>query len=553
MKKLAVKKDEGLAEVIDRVLDEPSKEVLVVVPKGSALGKSPRNFNILKNEAELGGKKIFVESSDEEMVALAKRAGIETEPRTGVVDIIPARAHEEDEPKRHSRKTVKLSVEASEEVEPVQPLAGPVEEKIAEETAEEEKTFFAGADRFFKPRKIEEVARDGDDEEGGRGSRGGKRFAIIVGIVVAIAVIFYGVTALFGRADITINFKKTPWQYQGAFTADKAASSITAASGAAANTVLPAQLFTIPKNATQLFPASANQTVSIKAQGTLTIYNAYSSAAQQLVATTRFVTPDGKIFRLVATVTVPGAQVTNGQIVPSSINAQVIADKPGPDYNVGAIAKLTVPGFQGTPKYDGFYGALAAGTTGGFTGQKAVPTAADITAAKAKMTTVLQSGLQAGLANTYPSNFKILDGATNVAITKLTVNTSTDANGNFSVFGEATLQAIGFDEGAFKQYLLTLAQATEPSSTFTSLTLNYSNVKPDFKNGKVSFSLAGQGELEPAFSADAFKASIQGGSVSDARTMIAALPQLQDGSISVWPAWVWNIPGDANKIAISVN
>ena len=65
--------------------------------------------------------------------------------------------------------------------------------------------------------------------------------------------------------------------------------------------------------------------MSQKAQGTLTIYNAYSSAPQTLVATTRFVTPDGKIFRLTNEVTVPGAKITNGQIVPSSINAPIAA------------------------------------------------------------------------------------------------------------------------------------------------------------------------------------------------------------------------------------
>ena len=102
------------------------------------------------------------------------------------------------------------------------------------------------------------------------------------------------------------------------------------------------------------------------------------------MATTRFVTPDGKLFRLVSSVTVPGAQVTNGQIVPSSIDAPVAADQPGDAYNVGPVNKLTIPGFQGSPKYNAFYGQLASGTSGGFVGTKAVPTAADITSGKDK-------------------------------------------------------------------------------------------------------------------------------------------------------------------------
>jgi hypothetical protein len=567
VKKIIVKKDESLAEIIDRVLDEPGKEVTVVIPKGSPLGKSVRNFHLLRSEAETAGKKVFVESPDEEIAEFAKSAGIESEPAetrvNGLADIVPVRAREHEEEdgeksaartgKRPSKKMVKLSVGTDDGAregggtDSVHREAAvndyDQEEKVAAQA--EKETFLLSPERFFKERKMADAE---EAPEGERRRFPAKRIGIIAGIVVALIIVFYGVTAVFGRADIAINFKKTPWQYQGAFTADKAASSIDAA-----HNVLPAQLFTIPKNTTQLFPASAKQNVSVRAGGTLTIYNAYSSAAQQLVAATRFVTPDGKIFRLVAAVTVPGAQVTNGQIVPSSITTAVVADKPGPDYNVSAISKLTVPGFQGTPKYNGFYGALLNGTSGGFIGQKAVPTAADITNAKAKMTSILQAGLQTGLANTYPSNFKILDGATSVVITRLTMNTSTDQNGNFSVFGEATLQAIGFDEAAFKQHLLSLAQTTEPSSTFNSLTLNYSNVKLDFVNGRLTFSLAAQGALEPAFSADNFKAGIEGKSVSEARTAIASLPELQEGSISVWPAWVWNIPGNPGKINVMAN
>ena len=600
MKKITAKKDESLAEIIDRVLDEVDQSVVVSVPKGSPLSKSARNFHILKNEVEAAGKRVFVESSDPGVAALAAEAGISAEPpqepqrsftasgagrgpaspdgaRGGIADIVlrpekdatspiqrpavpsalNASAGTETDPavkKPIRRKVVQLNVGASDAIvgaeKPITPPPPQVKDEaeniIAEETEQEKKSFFSTAERFFKPRSMEEIGPLAPETP----ARRGKRLWIVIGVLVAIVVGVYAFTAIFGRADITINFKKTPWQYQGNYTADKSISpDKPIAQNAIAGTV-----FSTNKNATQLFPASANQDVSIRAQGTLTIYNAYSSAAQQLVATTRFVTPDGKIFRLVNGVTVPGAAVTNGQIVPSSITTPVVADKAGPDYNVGQISKLAVPGFQGTAKYNGFYGALASGTAGGFTGKKAVPTAADIASAKSKMTAILQSSLQTGIAAAYPGNFKIPDGATSVTITKLTVNSSTDQNGNFTVFGEATLQAIGFDETAFKQYLLSLAQATLPSSTWSGdPTLNYSNVKPDFTNGRLGFSVAVQGSLEPAFSVDDFKNSITGKSVNDARTAIAGLPQLQDGSISVWPAWVWSIPGNPDKIAVTVN
>jgi len=401
--------------------------------------------------------------------------------------------------------------------------------------------------------KIYETEEENEAAEEDDGAGGGSRVPrkVIIGGAIVLGVILvsvYIVSAFFNRADIEIDFQKQPWSAQGNFVADKAASSINTATN-----VIPAQVFSNDKNITQTFPASSFATVSEKAHGTIIIYNNFSAASQDLVATTRFVTPDGKVFRITNNVTVPGAQVVSGKTIASSIQVPIVADAPGPDYNIGPVAHLSIPGFQGSPRYTGFYGVITASTTGGFTGRKASPSAADIADAKAKTTAALQASLQGGFAGTYPNNFKLLDGATSIQMTKLVVNTSTDQNGNFSVFGEATLSAVGFDEAAFKTYLLSLAQKQEDGAVFNALALNYSNVKANFPKGQVSFTLSAQATLEPSFSADDFRASIAGKSITIARSSIAALPGLADGKISVWPFWLWSIPSNTDKIHVTAN
>ncbi len=547
MKKIVIDKEEGIAEVIDRVLAEADPDIALVIPKGSTLGRSVKNFHLLKREAEGAGKTVVVESVDDTILAFAKQSGLESShplwrgvqtSEGGMSDIVPVSRVErrsteiETETEKATRgkrkkkvESVKLTVRSEEEEVSAEPNV------TTEDEAEEEAQ--------------EEVERN--EWTPGRGiSR--KSVWIGVAAIAAVLAVLGIMTWSFGRVGIAINFKKTPWSYNSAFLADKSVSKANAA-----NNVIPAQVFSTQKNTTQSFPASGNANVSVKAQGTITIYNAYSSAAQQLVATTRFVTPDGKLFRLVNTVTVPGASVTNGQIVPSSIDAAVVADQPGPAYNVGAVPKLNIPGFQGSPKYDAFYGAFAAGTTGGFVGKRAVPTAGDIASAKDKISSMLQTNLKSDLTTSYPNSFKILDGATSVQVTKLTVNSATDDKGNFTVTGEATLQAIGFDEAAFKTFLLSLAQGQKPNSVWSALTLTYSGVKPDFTKGKLNFSVNAQGTLEPAFSADDFRTSIEGKSIGEARAAIVALPDLADGKISVWPMWLWSVPGNPSKIEVNAN
>jgi len=570
-KKIFVEKEESVGEVIDRILGEPDRTLLLIVPKGSMLGKSARNFHLIEREATDAGKEISVESVDENILAFAKNAGMTVgHPllrergvmgTSGISDIVPvarlekmhevvgetgSEEQEAEEPSRGKRRTGHKAPETKEDV--VEDAEGG-EVGAGEEVQQEEKSFFKEEDRFFKKRPLsaEEDIDEEEEEPSGRGTR--KWILWGVASLVVFVAILYGITIVFGSAKISITFKKTPWNYAGNFTADKAASRINAA-----NNVIPAQIFSVPKNLTQLFPASGHQNVSLKAQGTITIYNAYSSSPQSLVATTRFVTPAGKVFRLVNAIVVPGAAVTNGVIVPSSIDAAIIADQAGPDYNVSSTPKLTIPGFSGTPKYNAFYGVLASSTSGGYIGEKAVPTAADIVAAKQAVTSSLMTALQGGLVGSYTNNFKILPGATTMQITKLTVNTTTDETGRFSVFGEGTLSAIGFDEIAFKAYLLFLAQSVEASSTFSSFApFSYASITPDFANGRLSFSVAAQESLEPVFSADDFRQAIVGKKISDAKDDISALPELQEGTISVWPAWLWQIPGNPKKIQMTVD
>jgi hypothetical protein len=573
MKKITVEKNEGVAEVIDRALAESADEILLLVPKGSALGKSARNFTLLAREVEAAGKFVFIESPDAAIMAFARAAGLHVGAKHSsaheMSDIVSPHRGKADEAEEPPTPSPAIKHRAGGEVKrKLKVMSEDAETEEGEEAAEESeeargqdehddgaseaagtgRNFFADQqDRFFKNRTLTESGddEDADDSDEPRGKFPWKWVGIVVVVAAVVALGAWAVAILFGHVTIAINFTETPWQYAGTFIADKSASTVNGTNG-----VIPAQVFSINKNTTQLFPASGEQNMSVKATGMLTIYNAYSSAPQTLVATTRFVTPDGKIFRLVGSVVVPGAAITNGQIVPSSINAPVVADAAGSDYNVGPVAKLTVPGFANTPKFAGFYGALASSTSGGFTGEKPVPTAADIAAAKASTTVILQAALGNSLAGTYPNNFMILASTTQV--TKLTVNTSTDQNGKFSAFGEATLSAIGFDQAAFKTFLLGLAQTAEPSSTFSSLALQYGGITPDFVGGKVNFSVNAQGSLEPAFSSSTFDGIIEGKSIASARMAIASLPQLENGSISVWPSWLWSIPSDSKKIELNV-
>lgn len=113
------------------------------------------------------------------------------------------------------------------------------------------------------------------------------------------------------------------------------------------------------------FKATGDKTSSNqKARGKIIIYNNFSESGQILVATTRFLTEDNKLFRLTKTVTVPGMTIKNGKQKPGEIEVGVIADQAGEDYNIES-ATFTIPGFKGSQKYDKFFAKLNQPMKGG--------------------------------------------------------------------------------------------------------------------------------------------------------------------------------------------
>lgn len=557
MRKIFVNKDEGVAEIVEKIVAEPDNNVALSIPRGSKLASSVSNFHLIKRETETAGKNVFIESVDDTVLALAKASRIEAihpffeaEKRVPAMsDIVPRSPAAVGKPPTEKKAKPAKAVFHPAKIEEAAPSKSEVKVKVPQK------------------KEKEEAAREPKRKFERRWYRSAQRLAVVlVVLAVIVAVAFWATNTFFGRAVVAINFNKTPWSYEHVFTADVSVSGINFD-----NNVLPAELFTASKDTVQPYHASGMTNSPQKATGKITIYNVYSSKSQVFIAKTRFVTPDGKIFRLVSQAVVPGAQTQNGKLIPSSIDANIVADQAGPDYNVGPVPRLTIPSFKENgdmPRYNGFYGEIKGETSGGSLGQQPVPTTDDINNAKSKTTDILRAWgtwFESSSSAGYPASYKILDGASQFNVTKLAANLTVDKNGNFNVIGEAAVTIIGFCESepcgtgatstpkSLKSFLLTQASKDNPGTVFDKLDLSYSQVSADFQHKKETFYLSASGTLKPAFSVDDFKSKILGQKVNDARSTVAAISGLSDARISVWPIWLGSIPADPNRVSVMTN
>jgi len=521
-KKIFLERGQDLKEVSELLVNNPAEKVILNIPKNSVLGARLNNFQILKKESASAGKELLIESIDEHILELAGLAGIAAlnpffriKERV-VSDILPRGALPTPEP--------------AEKI------------KISEEKPILVKSFFE--EPKVKPKKI---------------SNRKSPVGVIFRFVLVIAVISLGGFGLFEiassvlpRADILLILKKIPV----VFSEKVEISSIAAAPNFAnANIVLPGELLVARRNIEMPFVASGREKTQEKAHGTLTIYNVYSSAAQSLVKSTRFESPDKKIFRLDKSVTIPGASVSNGKITPSKIEVEVTAEEAGETYNAEPSSFWRIPGFLGNPKYDGFYAEAVKPIAGGFIGEKAVPSKEDIESARTKIISSLENSLKSQMLILFKDKFKLLDGATTFVITKEEIKTDA-GDGKFSIFSEGEMRELVFEEGTLKKILSEKAKnslaSDLPTLKIFNFELNYGTSSQDLANGKMTVSVGGS----IVYGADIDNAKLLkdavGRNEENLKAMIFSLPGLERAKISLWPFWVKKVPDDLGKIKVII-
>ncbi len=367
-------------------------------------------------------------------------------------------------------------------------------------------------------------------------------FLILSGAAVYSAIEFLP------KTKIKIITLKTDWNYVEAVLAAKNIATIDIS-----QKQIPAEVFSVRKNFNFSFAATGKKQVERKAGGKIIVYNSYSSIPQPLIAGTRFQSPDGKIFKLTERIVVPGAQIIEGKIVSSNIEAVVEADQPGSQCNIGPVSRFSIPGFQGTPKERGFYAESKEAMKNGFIGEVAYPTDEDIKKAKEKAEKDLKDYVDSYLSLQIPPEFKFIDASRQFNIIKEEVNSNTDEKSNFTVFVEGESSAIGFREADLISLIEKTAQVNLGENfKIKNYQLEYGVGRTDFKKGQISFAVDFKGVFEEPIDIELFKQKILGKDEKELKTFISSFSNIQKTTVSFWPFWVKKTPDNIKRITIEI-
>lgn len=561
MKKITITKQEAAESAIERILAEAESEILISVPKFSALGAATKIWKGIALAAKKAGKTIAVESVDDDLVREAAKAGlaarnpffpgvqVELPKRRGGV-ASGARPMSDIVPTRRPKGVASSGEEANAELAALVESRDLPEPKRAgrgrPEPKEPERHSIVDGPDVSEEELAKEDAAESRAPHSGSSLR---RHLAVFGLILLLTGAGYAATVSFAYARVLLVMKKIPWQTEVSVVA-----AVDAAPQGGALSI-PAQLFRVEKSGVYQFPASGSREVSEKARGELTIWNAFNTKTQSLVARTRFATPDGKVFRLVEAVTVPAGRVEGSKLVPSSVTATVEAEAAGEGYNLGPTAKLRIPGFQGSPRYEGFYGELKEGTAGGYKGLAKAPTEGDASAAKEQAYKSIENALRFEMQTKIPGEFKVLEEASQVTVLKERTDTVGNKDGVFGVAITAEMRVLAFREPDLVEELAEAfreSQSPELPVELKSRTITYGKARPNFTANTVTIPLTFSSVWTAPFSEEEFRQSIARKSEGEVRKAVLAIPGIERATVNLKPFWLRSVPKNGEKIIVEV-
>lgn len=379
----------------------------------------------------------------------------------------------------------------------------------------------------------------------------GPTWLVLAGVMAlgAIGVL----TLLYPRVTVAVTAKQLETPVEVFVTMDGKRQDTTPEGGR-----IRGKLFSSSEETTRTFPTTGKDKVVAKAGGTITIFNAFSAKPQALVATTRFESPDGKIFRLIKAVTVPGATVTNGSIKPASIAVEAQADQPGPDYNIGP-SDFTIPGFKGTSKFTGFYAKLYAPMKGGAEGHTAVVTENDLANARRVLREELTKALADKLARSLPQDWTTLSESTKYEIVAATPSASPGtAADNFQMRFKLALTAMSYPESEletlFKERLKEIPLDI-PSETSDARIESIRVEQPRLEESKQLFSglLKATVTMEARLDRDALKREIMGKREAALKEYLRDHTSIKSVKVTFWPFWVKRVPRRESLVTVTID
>lgn len=498
MKIINIASGDNFEDILEAVRNSSSDEVILVVPKSNRVFKNKNKVEKLKSHFEKLKKDVSVISSGEEALKNASSLGF---------NIL--------------RRSEKIASRKDSDIESL----------YSEEPLEERNIFSAA-------RSPVAVLKQAIPKEI-------KKFILIF---LGVSLLFFIVIVLtsFSEAKIKIFPYKKDFSIDIPVIVSDKITEIDEIYG-----IIPGESIQIEKVISKTFLSIGEKDVFQKAKGKIVIYNNFSVSPQTLVATTRFQTSEGLVFRIVKTIIVPGAVKETDKLKPAEVEAEVVADRAGNEYNIEP-SEFKIPGFLGTPKYQGFYAKSFEKFSGGFVGKTNIVTKENIEKAESSVKEEAINEVKKELA--LIPNFKILDDILDIKLEKtVDSNNIGDFGNEFKIGYKAKLKTIAFREDDVVKFISRYVENSQNLKVVEKgLRINYEDVKFNKENNQFSLKLVSSGQTAENIDKEKIISEITNKKSKEAEIYLGGLKEIESAQIFLSPFWARSIPKNKDRVEIQV-
>jgi hypothetical protein len=358
--------------------------------------------------------------------------------------------------------------------------------------------------------------------------------------------IFWGIT-IFTHAKVFIQSRHTPFSFNNEqFNAD-----IGNING------VGFEIMIVSDNTNRDVVFDESSSLSAKAQGTVSIYNNYSTQAQKLAIHTKLIDDNGLVYLTDGAVTIPGYKTSNKKIIPGSVSVSISAIASGENYN-GDPRDFYITLFKGSAKYEKIYVRSKTPLTGGSSGTVYTLSAEK----KGELSAFGQSTFKATLLNKLkaqvPPGYVLYPDALVFSNTVDENKKSKTVSGQVSVSGE--IKSLIFKKDTLSASIINHVSKDVTNSEIKEIevsgmeTLAFHFTNPnqtiDKELKQVSFYLSGNGELLWHPDILGLPVSLSGILKTEVPPFLKKDNGISDVQISSWPKFIKHMPYKASKIKI---
>lgn len=325
------------------------------------------------------------------------------------------------------------------------------------------------------------------------------------------------------------------------------------------NRQIPGFIFEKEKTVTDNFIATGKATKEGKARGTITVYNEFSTNSQILIATTRFISTEGKLFRTPTRVVIPGGHYEGSKFIAGEKKIEVVADETGPEYNIEA-STFSIPGFAGTARYTKFYAKSFQPMVGGFLSGSSLITEEDIENAKEIVTNKAEKEVEQllliGLETEEMQKYISIDKAISIELEEsLPLAVAGQEAENFNYRAKAVSQALIFRKSDLDDFVdqFLLTKIKEGNKIYEeSLEVNYIQESINLTTGKIILSLSITAKAYKEVDEDNIRRLVSGKSLTGSKIIVENQRGVVKTEVDFWPFWVKKAPQAEDKIEVEM-